>query len=180
MQNRIKSSAHEIRNIHSLAMCAALVALYVAINSASVYITPSLKLTFSYLVLGVLGYRFGAVTGTLAGLACDLIAYIVRPSGPLHLGFTLSTMLTVLVFALFLYRRELKIWRVIVSRTVINLAINIALNTYWLSNLYGKAYIVLLLERVIKNIALLPIEIALLWFVLKAFRQIMTRVGNRQ
>lgn len=179
MQNRIKSSAGEVRNIHSLAMCAVLVALYVAINSASVYITPSLKLTFSYLVLGILGYRFGAVAGTLSGLACDLIAYIVRPAGPLHLGFTLSTMLTVLVFALFLYGRELKIWRVILSRTIINLAINIALNTYWLSNLYGKAYIVLLFERIIKNIALLPIEIALLWFVLKAFRQIMMRIGNR-
>ncbi len=179
MQNRIKSSAGEIRNIHSLAMCAVLVALYVAINSASIYITPSLKLTFSYLVLGILGYRFGAVAGTLSGLACDLIAYIVRPAGPLHLGFTLSTMLTVLVFALFLYGRELRIWRVILSRTIINLAINIALNTYWLSNLYGKAYIVLLFERIIKNIALLPIEIALLWFVLKAFRQIMMRIGNR-
>lgn len=179
MQNRIKSSAGEIRNIHSLAMCAVLVALYVAINSASIYITPSLKLTFSYLVLGILGYRFGAVAGTLSGLACDLIAYIVRPAGPLHLGFTLSTMLTVLVFALFLYERELRIWRVILSRTIINLAINIALNTYWLSNLYGKAYIVLLFERIIKNIALLPIEIALLWFVLKAFRQIMMRIGNR-
>lgn len=179
MQNRIKSSAGEIQNIHSLAMCAVLVALYVAINSASVYITPSLKLTFSYLVLGILGYRFGAVAGALAGLACDLVAYIVRPAGPLHLGFTLSTMLTVLVFALFLYKQELKIWRVILSRTVINLAINIVLNTYWLSNLYGKAYIVLLFERIIKNIALLPIEIALLWFVLKAFRQIMMRIGNR-
>lgn len=179
MQNRIKSSAGEIRNIHSLAMCAVLVALYVAINSASIYITPSLKLTFSYLVLGILGYRFGAVAGTLSGLACDLIAYIVRPAGPLHLGFTLSTMLTVLVFALFLYGRELRIWRVILSRTIINLAINIVLNTYWLSNLYGKAYIVLLFERIIKNIALLPIEIALLWFVLKAFRQIMMRIGNR-
>ncbi len=179
MQNRIKSSAGEIQNIHSLAMCAVLVAVYVAINSASIYITPSLKLTFCYLVLGILGYRFGAVAGTLSGLACDLIAYIVRPAGPLHLGFTLSTMLTVLVFALFLYKHELRIWRIILSRTAINLAINIALNTYWLSNLYGKAYIVLLFVRIIKNIALLPIEIALLWFVLKAFRQIMMRIGNR-
>lgn len=178
MQNRIKSSAREMKNVYSLVMCAALIALYVAINSVSVYVTPTLKLTFSFLVLAVLGCRFGAVTGAFAGLACDLIAYVVRPAGPLHLGFTLSTMLTVLVFALLLYGRELKLWRIIAARAVINLAINIALNTYWLSNLYGKAYIVLLFERVFKNVALLPIEIALLWFVLKAFEQIMKRVGD--
>lgn len=178
MQNRIKSSAMEIKSIHSLAMCAVLVALYVAINTASIYVTPTLKLTFSFLVLAVLGYRFGTVTGSLAAIACDLIAYIVRPAGPLHLGFTLSTVLTVFVFALFLYKRELKLWRIIVSRAVINLAINIALNTFWLSNLYGKAYIVLLFERALKNIALLPIEAALLWFVLKAFEQIMARMRN--
>lgn len=176
MQNRIKSSALEIKNIHSLAMCAVMVALYVAIDTASVYITPTMQLTFSFLVLALLGYRFGPVTGPLAGIACDLIAYIIRPAGPLHLGFTLSTMLTVLVFALFLYERELKLWRIILSKTIINLGINIALNTYWLSNLYGKAYIVLLSERVIKNIALLPIEIVLLWFVLKAFEQIIKRI----
>ncbi|MBQ2840810.1 MAG: folate family ECF transporter S component [Oscillospiraceae bacterium] len=178
MQNRIKSSARELHNIHSLAMCAVLTALYVAINSASVYVTPSLKLTFSYLVLGILGYRFGPVTGTLSGLACDLIAYVVRPAGPLHLGFTLSTMLTVLIFAVFLYGKELKLWRVILSRTLINLAINIALNTFWLSNLYGKAYTVLLFERIVKNIALLPIEVLLLMFVLKAFSKITQHIGN--
>ena len=152
MQNRIQTSAQEIKNIHSLVMCAVLVALYVAINSLSVYVTPTLKLTFSFLVLAIIGWRFGAVTGTFAGLACDLVAYVVRPAGPLHLGFTLSTMLTVAVFAILLYSRELKLWRIIVARTVINLTI---------------------------NIALLPIEIALLWFVLKAFEQIMKRVGNK-
>ena len=180
MQNRIKSSLGEIKNIHSLAMCAVLVALYVAIDTASVYVTPTMQLTFSFLVLGLLGYRFGHFTGTLAALACDLIAYVIRPAGPLHLGFTLSTMLTVLVFAIFLYEKPLKIWRVIVSKTVVNVGVNIVLNTYWLSNLYGKAYIVLLFERVVKNIALLPVEIILLWFVLKAFERIMQRMENRK
>lgn len=179
MQNRILSSTREIKNIHSLVICAVMIALYVAIDTASLYVTQTLQLTFSFLVLAMLGYRFGVFTGTLAGLACDLIAYIIRPAGPLHLGFTLSTMLTVLVFALFLYGRELKLWRIIVSKTIINLAVNIMLNTYWLSNLYGKAYIILLFDRILKNIALLPIEIALLWFVLKAFEEINKRVGNR-
>lgn len=178
MQNRIKSSAKELKSIHSIVMCAVLIALYVAINSLSVYVTPTLKLTFSFLILALLGYRFGIATGFIAGIACDLVAYLVRPAGPLHIGFTLSTALTVAVFAVFLYHRKPRLWRIILARTSINLFINIALNTYWLSNLYGKAYIVLLAERVIKNLALLPIEVALLFFVLKAFEQINKKLGN--
>ncbi len=176
--HRIKESARELKSVDALVMCAALVALYATINSLSIYVTPTLKLTFSFLVMAVIGYRFGIVTASIAGIACDLIAYIARPAGPLHLGFTLSTVLTCAVFALLLYKRELKLWRIIVSRTFINIFINIALNTYWLSLLYGKAYIVLLLERFIKNIALLPVEIALLWLVLKAFEKIQKRLSS--
>ncbi len=176
MPNRIKASALELRSTRSLVTCALLVALYVVTNTLSVYVTPSLKLTFSFLAFGLLGYRFGIVTGGLAGIACDLAAYLIRPSGPLHLGFSLSAVLTCAVFGLFLYRRELSLWRVIVSRTVINLFINIALNTYWLSNLYGKAYIVWLTERSLKNVFLLPIEIALLYAVLLAYKKIDKRI----
>lgn len=179
MQNRLKSSAMEIKNVHSLVTCAVCVALYVAINSLSLYVTPTLKLTFSFLILGMIGYRFGLVTGSLAAVACDLVAYVIRPAGPLHLGFTLSTVLTVAVFAIFFYRHKISIWRVVVSRAFINLAINIALNTYWLSNLYGEAYRVLLLERFIKNIALLPIEAILLYFVLNAFKKVLEKSGYR-
>ena len=178
MQNRIKSSVTELRNVHSMVTCAVLVALYVAINSLSLFVTPTLKLTFSFLVLGMIGYRFGIATGFLGGVICDLLAYVIRPSGPLHIGFSLSTALTCAVFALFLYRREIKIWRVILARTVVNIAINIALNTFWLSNLYGKGYIILLWERAIKNVALLPIEIVLLFIVLKTFERILRQVRN--
>jgi len=179
MQNRLKSSIAELQNLRTLATCAVLVALYVAIDTASVYVTPTMQLTFSFLVLALLGYRFGTFAGTIAGLACDLIAYLIRPAGPLHLGFTLSTMLTVFIFALFLYRRELKLWRIILSKSAINIGVNIFLNTYWLSNLYDKAYVVLFWERTLKNLVLLPIEIALAWFVLKAFEQITRRISNR-
>lgn len=173
MPNRLKSSAEELRNLRSIAECGILIALYVVTNTLSIYITPTLKLTFSYLVFGIIGWRFGVVTGALAGAVCDITAYIVYSSGALHLGFTLSAALTCAVFGAFLYRREISVWRVIVSRSLINILINIALNTFWLSNLYGKAYIVLLGERVVKNLVLLPVEITLLYVVLIAARAIL-------
>ncbi|MBE6911046.1 MAG: folate family ECF transporter S component [Ruminococcaceae bacterium] len=174
--NRIKSSAMELKSTKSIVLCAALIALYVAINTLSVFVTQELKLGFSFLVLAVLGMQFGAITGTLAGFLCDLMAYIVRPMGALHLGFSLTTALTATVFAILLYRYELKLWRIIVSRIIINVFLNLLLNTIWLSQLYGNGFWALLPGRIFKNIGLLPIEIILLWIFLNAFKKAEKRL----
>ncbi len=176
MPNKLKSSAEELRSLRAISECGILIAMYVAVNTLSVYVTPTLKLTFSYLIFGIIGWRFGVVTGALAGGLCDITSYIVYSTGALHLGFTLSAALTCTVFGAFLYRQKISLWRVAVSRILINILINIALNTFWLSNLYGKAYIVLLGERLVKNILLLPVEITLLFAVLMACEKILAAV----
>lgn len=174
--NRIKSSASELKSTKSIVLCAALIALYVAINTISLFVTQELKLGFTFLVLAVIGMQFGVVTGTLAGFLCDLMAYVIRPMGALHLGFSLTTALTVTIFALLLYRHKLSIWRIIIARIATNLLLNLFLNTIWLSQLYGKGFFILLPTRILKNIALLPIEIILLWIFLSAFKKVEKRL----
>ncbi len=179
MQNRIKSSAAELRSVSSLVMCAALVALYIVIDMISVYTDPTQKFTFTFLVLALLSYRFGIVPSAIAAVACDVIGFLIKPMGAYHPGFAISKVLTCVIFALFLYRRPLKLWRVAASKAIVNVFINIALNTYWVSTLYGKAYIAALAGRLTKNIVLLPVEIILLWLVLKAFERILSRTGKK-
>ncbi len=179
MQNRIKSSAAELRSVSSLVMCAALVALYIVIDMISVYTDPTQKFTFTFLVLALLSYRFGIVPASLAAVACDIIGYLIKPMGPYHPGFAISKVLTCIIFALFLYKRPIKLWRAAASKAIVNVFINIALNTFWISTLYGKAYIAALASRLTKNILLLPVEIILLWLVLKAFEEISSKAKKK-
>lgn len=174
--SRIKSSAKELKSTKSIVLCAALIALYVAINTISIFVTQELKLGFTFLVLAVIGMQFGVVTGTLAGFLCDIIAYIVRPMGALHLGFSLTTALTVTLFALFLYRHKLSLWRIIIARIATNLFLNLFLNTIWLSQLYGNGFLALLPGRIYKNVGLLPLEILLLWVFLNSFKKVEKRL----
>jgi hypothetical protein len=39
------------------------------------------------------------------------------------------------------------------------------LNTYWLTLLYGNAYLVILPARIVKELILLPINVAMFWFM---------------
>jgi len=81
-------------------------------------------------------------------------------------------MLTGLVFGLFLYKKKLKLWRVIVSKACINIFLNLLLNTYWLAGLYGEGYLAMLPARLGKNLILLPLEVTLIFLVLKVVNSV--------
>ena len=173
--NRFLSSLFELKNLRALTECAILIALHVLINLFSVYVGP-LKITFAYVVLAVIAMKFGPVTAFFAGGASEVIGYLTHPAGAFHPGFTLSTMLTGFIMGVFLYQREIRVWRILSARLCVNVFLNILLNTYWLSNLYGKGYLLLLPERIVKNLVLIPIEVILIFTVLKTVSLVERRL----
>lgn len=181
MNLNLSESAKELKSIRSIVMCAALIALYVALDSVSVFTLSTQKFSVAFLALGLLGYRFGIVPASLAAFACDFIGYLIKPMGTYHPGFAISKILTCIIFALFLYRKEIKLWRIIVSRALINILINTLLNAYWLASLYSsKGYSVIVIEHFTKNIILLPFEIVVLFFVFKAFEKITNTINKNR
>ncbi len=168
MKNSIfKESAAEFSRLRSLAglgMCLAL--LIVLTLFGSFYITTTLKLSLGFLILSLIGMVYGPVCGFAAGAAADLICFVLKPSGPYFPGFTLTTALTGFIFGLFLYRFRTELWRMIASKALVNLLLNLVLNSLWLNLLYGSAFWAMLPSRLLKNVALLPIEVLLMWLVL--------------
>jgi len=77
-------------------------------------------------------------------------------------------MLTGLIFGLLLYKAEGKrIWLLApLSKLCVNVFINIMLNTCWLKMFTGKAYVVLLGGRIIKNLAAWPVESLILVIII--------------
>ncbi len=173
MKLYLAESAKELKSTRSIVMCAALIALYIALDSLSVFTLSTQKYTVAFISLALLGYGFGIVPSALAAFACDLVGYLIKPMGAYHPGFAISKILTCAIFALFLYRKEIKLWRIITSRAIINIFINGFLNAYWLAALYSsKGYSVILIDHLYKNLTLLPFEIVVLFFMLKAFKKI--------
>ncbi len=170
------SSLRELKRVRGVTVCALLIAVYVVLNFLGVYITPSVKFTFTYLALAVMGMLLGPTAAFIGAGLADFLAYFLRPNpAPIHFGIVLTTMLTGLVFGLFLYKRELKLWRVIAAKGCINIFLNLLLNTYWLSGLYGEGYLAMLPARLGKNLILLPLEVALIFLVLKTVQSIDRR-----
>lgn len=173
----VKSSAHELKNVSTISATGMLTALDIAFSLFRITLSPTLEINFAFLPLAVGGMLYGPVVGGVIGALADVLGYFLRPNGVFFPGFTLNALLAGAVYGFFLYHRPATLKRTAAATAVITVVINLLLNTLWLSMMYGKAFVVLLAARVVKNIVMYPVETALLLAMLKAVEKIRIRRG---
>ena len=167
--NSVSESFISLKKIKILCCLSMLVALGVVLDFTSgIYITPEIKITFSFVAYGVAGALLGPVPAMICGALVDVLMWLIKPAGAFFPGYTLSAILTGFIFGIFLYKANGRsiIYLAPLSKLCVNVFINIMLNTCWLRLFTGKAYIVLLGSRIIKNIAAWPIESIILVFII--------------
>ena len=160
------SSAREMKNVRALVGAAMLAALNIVIAQFEIPVGPYVKISFSFLTYGVSGMLFGPLTTGVVGIAADLIKYMVSPDGGFHPGFTLNEFVIGFLYGICLYRKKVTVVRSFVTKLVTVFIINLFLTPLWLAQLYGEAYQFMVSARLIKNAVMLPIDTALLFFVL--------------
>ncbi len=162
-----KSSLQELSSIRCITLTAMLGAVSIIIGTYFTFmIGNSLKIGFTFLPNEFLFYMFGPVVGAIFGGVLDVLTFILKPTGPFFFGFTLSAILKGLVYGLMLYKKPLSLLRIFLANVISLIFITLLLDTYWLTILYGKAFLIFLSERLIK-IALLPVETLLLYLLIK-------------
>lgn len=160
-------SLHELREVKALAMTAMLIAIAVVLGFYSLQVTDYIKIGFAFLADELTGMMFGPVAGGLMGAIADLVKYVVRPTGPFFPGFTISALAGGIIYGIVLYKRPLSLRRVILANGLVTLIVNICMNTYWLTLLYGSAFFAILPARIVKEVIMLPITVVLFYTVAK-------------
>lgn len=107
-----------------------------------------------------------------AGIIADTLKYIARPDTLYFPGFALNEFLIGMIYGCFFYKKELSFLRVLAARLCITVFINLFLTSLWLNILYQSQLFTLL--RIFKNVIMFPIDVALLYFALKATKRIPT------
>lgn len=160
-------SASALKKTKTLVRCALLLAAQTVLGLvAAIWIGPTIRISFGYLVAAATAMLFGPVPAMINSGLADLFVYILQPAGPYFPGFTLSAMLSGLIYGFFLYNRDkTKLSQVLGAKLVIDILINLLLNTLWLNILYGDkyAFFVTLPSRALKNLVQYPVDVALLF-----------------
>lgn len=162
-----QASFRELKHVKTLTTAAMLMAVSVVLGYFTIEAGPYLKIGFGGVVNQFVYYLFGPVAGAVYGGVLDLVKYVVKPTGAFFPGFTLNAMLGGVLYGTILYRKPLTFRRALWADLVVALICNIFLNTLWLSMMSGKAMMVLLPMRVLKNLIKWPVDAALFYLIAK-------------
>lgn len=171
------TAAAEIHRLRSLVIAGLTIALGTVLSSIYIPVGLNLRISSAFLALALGSMIFGPVVGLIAGLAYDLVGFLILPSTVFFPGYTLSTMLEFFIYALFLYRSQISILRIFIMKFLINFIIHVGLGSLWSSILYGKGYYYFFIKSLVKNTLMLPIEVILLTLILQIFIRVLHREG---
>ena len=171
-------SLHEFTVTKNLVLCGLMAAIAIVLSMvASISIGPYVKIGFSGIPNRIVEFLFGPVVGCIFGGALDLLKFMIKPDGPFFFGFTFNVMLAGLIYGCLLYHKPLSNKRIVIAEFLVKLIVNCGLNTLWISMLYGKAFFVLLPMRLLKNVIMLPIDSAVVFFALSLTKQTVGKLG---
>lgn len=166
MLNIDRLKGESLSNIKTLTGASFLVALTIVLNFFRIIVSNTNQILFSYLGLASAGFLYGPIIGGIVGGTADILSFLIRPSGPFFIGFTLNAILSGIIYGLFFYKKNPSILRVIVCCLVEGIIINLMLTPIWLNIMYGTSLFAI--PRVIKFITLFPLKVVLIYIVTNA------------
>ena len=173
-----RDAAGELKNLKKLTFAALMMAICIMLSYIpSVPLIGSAKLTWGFLGRSVCAMVCGPVLGAVFGVAEDLLSFFLTGGGgyPFFPGYTITTMLGMVFYSLFLYRSKVTVRRVFWAKLVTNVQ-NVLLGTLWSSILYGKAFWVLAGGNAIKNLIMLPVQTLLLVLLFSAVMPVLRKM----
>ena len=136
MQRNV-SGKKQLFTTQQLVVLALLVALQVVLGKFVQINLIFKEINLGFLPVAVAGALLGPVPAVVVGALGDVIGSLLFPTGLFRLGFTLTAGLVGLAYGLALFRRtDSLLWAVIAMAS--GAVINLLLNSYWLSDIYGS------------------------------------------
>lgn len=186
-------SAKSLKDLRTITTTGMLLALAIAIRTLSVEITVDTRIIFTYLPMCVVGMLFGPVVCGMSTFALDIIGYIIdnKSARAYSMELAVVEILIGILYGIFLYKRQFEgvnfktVLNSFLARGSVIIICNLVIRSYLLYSLYynkdfsimsffndsdtANAFLVWWWStRFTKNIIQLPIDVALLTFMLPA------------
>ncbi|MBR6028254.1 MAG: folate family ECF transporter S component [Clostridia bacterium] len=176
-----KQALAEMKSVRMLVFAALMIALRVAMKQVSIPIAADLRINTAFIVNALGAMVMGPVLSAFAAALTDTLGCALFPTGPYFFPFIFVEIAGSVIFALFLYRAEITPGRIIGARFCINFFVNIVLNTpimmLYYQMMMGKYYAPFDLLRIVKNLALFPLEALVLIVIIRGMAPVFRRMG---
>ena len=149
-----------------LVTAAILIALQIILSRFLSINAWNLKIGFAFVAEFVAAYFYGPAFSTVVAVISDILGALLFPSGAFFPGFTLTALLTGLLYGCMLYKKQ-NLFRIILTVLIDQLVLGFMLNTYWISILYGSTFMAVAATRVFQCVIMIPVEIVTISLLMK-------------
>lgn len=173
-----KKGGFFMRTNKKIILTAILLALLIILSRFLSIKTPIMKISFAFVPTMLCAVWLGPKWTILLNVLGDVIGATLFPTGPYFVGYTISTAIAGLIYGLLLYKKEGKEYsninflvRLIIATALVAVICNMGLNTLWSVITTGDAFLVLLGQRVVKQLIMIPIHVVVIFFLEKVLRK---------
>lgn len=135
-----------------------LLAIQVVLGRFVAISLPTVKISFTFLPIVITAMLYGPLWGGAAAVMGDFLIAVLGPYG-YYPPMAITAFLTGIVYGLFLYRKPANTLRVSACIILQSILLSILLQTYWLTLLTGKGFLLLLPTRILQNLVTAPVQI---------------------
>ena len=154
-----------VLNTKKLIVSAQLLALDVVLTRLLAINTPLMKIGLGFAAVALCAILYGPWWAALVAALGDLVGALLFPTGAFFPGFTLTAACTGFIFGLCLYRRGKSLLWPILAAVLNVVLVSFLLNTAMISYISGTPYATLLKARAVQLAVMLPVQIAVLFFL---------------
>ncbi len=154
-----------------------LLALLIVLSRFISIKTQLVVISFSFIPIMMSAILLGPKYSMLIAGLGDLVGALLFPFGSYFPGFTLSAILTGLIYGIFLYNKDFKdisdvkfIIKLVISSVLVLSVVNVLITPIWLHMLFGKAYIAIVISRIVVQLIMLPIQIVTIFALVKSLK----------
>jgi len=170
-------AAADLHSTRNMVFAALMIAMARALSLIPSIPIGHTNLSFGFLARALCALVCGPVLGMAYGFAEDILGYILQPSGEFFFGYTLSTMVGVLVYALCFYRCRISVLRIVLANALVNILVNALMGSVWTTMIRGGAYLAWFIPSLGKNLVTIIPKSILLYILFQALLPALRRQG---
>ena len=126
----------------------------------------NLKIGFAFVAIFAAAYFYGPAFSVTVAVISDVLGALLFPSGSFFPGFTVTALLTGLLYGCLLYKKQTP-GRIIMTVLVDQLILGLVVNTYWLSILYGTTFGAVVITRIFQCMIMIPVQFITISLLMK-------------
>ncbi len=172
LKQQFISSCQELKSVNTLVLTALLIALGIVLGELfSIQLTQNMKIGISFIATQLTATLFGPVVGGIMGGVTDILKFIMKPTGSFSILWTLNAIVGPMIYGIMLYKKKLTLLRILISKAVVAVLVNVLMSCLWSAILYGNAFWALIPVKVLQQIIQVPIQSLIFYLFVKALQK---------